>query len=137
MHLVGLPLGNIDSWKSGFSKLDNPKAKANKTLFGAIKPTNPSVWMAYKGQIIFGKPGKYVLYKGWWGRVKHVKGISVPSDPAPFLLNHRHFVVKWVWIIDICGSGGLCTLMCALYTCRTCVAQLIIMNDILKVWNVF
>ncbi len=31
-----------------------PKAKALKTLFGPIKPTNPSAWMAYKGQSSFG-----------------------------------------------------------------------------------
>ncbi len=33
-----------------------PKAKANKTLFGPIKPTNPPVRRAYKGQSSFWKP---------------------------------------------------------------------------------
>ncbi len=38
----------------GFPKLNSPKAKVGKTLFGLIKPTNLSVWMAYKGQNSFG-----------------------------------------------------------------------------------
>ncbi len=41
---------------SGFPKLVNPKTKVSKTLFGPIKPTNPSVRMVYKGQSSFGKP---------------------------------------------------------------------------------
>ncbi len=39
---------------SGFLKLVSPKAKASKILFGHIKPINPSVQMAYKGQSSFG-----------------------------------------------------------------------------------
>ncbi len=40
----------------------NPKAKAGKTLFGPIKPTNPSVRMAYKGESSFGKPVSVLQY---------------------------------------------------------------------------
>ncbi len=35
---------------SSFPKLVSPKAKADKTLFGPTKPTNPSFWIAYKGR---------------------------------------------------------------------------------------
>ncbi len=45
------------SWSlTGFPKLISPKAKASKTLFRPMKPTNPSVRMAYKGQSSFRKP---------------------------------------------------------------------------------
>ncbi len=40
--------------RAGFPKLVSLKAKVSKTLFGPIKPTNPSVWMAYKGQSSLG-----------------------------------------------------------------------------------
>ncbi len=36
------------------------KIKASKTLFGPIKPTDPSVRMACKGQSSFGKCGVYM-----------------------------------------------------------------------------
>ncbi len=39
---------------SGFLKLVTLKTKSIKTRFGPIKPTNPSVRMAYKGQSSFG-----------------------------------------------------------------------------------
>ncbi len=39
---------------AGFLKLVSPTAKSSKILFGPIKPTNPSVRMAYKGQSSFG-----------------------------------------------------------------------------------
>ncbi len=40
----------------GFPNLVSPNAKASKTLFRPIKHTNPSVWMAYKGQRSFKRP---------------------------------------------------------------------------------
>ncbi len=42
---------------AGFPKLVSLKVEAGKTLSGPIKPTNPSVRMAYKGQGSFRKPG--------------------------------------------------------------------------------
>ncbi len=39
---------------SGFPKLISSKAKDVKPLFRPIEPTNPSFWMAYKGQSSFG-----------------------------------------------------------------------------------
>ncbi len=38
----------------GFPKFVSPKAKASKTLFRPVKPTNPSIQMDYKGQRSFG-----------------------------------------------------------------------------------
>ncbi len=46
----------VCEYLSGFLNLVSLKAKASKTLLGAIKPTNPSVRITYKGQISFGKP---------------------------------------------------------------------------------
>ncbi len=38
----------FDKYTLGFGKLVSLKAKASKTLFGPVKPTNPSVWMSCK-----------------------------------------------------------------------------------------
>ncbi len=54
-HFSGLHLLKYNKFTgfllvSGFPKLVSLKTKASKTLFTPIKPTNPSVRMAYEGQ---------------------------------------------------------------------------------------
>ncbi len=44
----------VGKFRPGIPKLVSPMAKADKTLFRPIKPTNPSVQMACKGQSSFG-----------------------------------------------------------------------------------
>ncbi len=48
--------------EAGFPKLVSAKVKADNTLFRPIKPTNPSVPIAYKSQSSFGIIAIHVLY---------------------------------------------------------------------------
>ncbi len=65
----------------GFQKFISPKAKADKTLFRSIKPTNPSVRMAYKGQISFGIA--VILYT--YRVCKTLFGPIKPTNPSVWM----------------------------------------------------
>ncbi len=61
-----------------FLKLISPKDKDSKTLFGPIKPTNPLVWMAYKGQKSFGIIAILYTYRAFQTLFRHIK-LTNPS----------------------------------------------------------
>ncbi len=68
---------NIQNVNTGFLKLVSLTAKTSNTLFGPIKPTNPSVLTAFNGQGSFGITAILYTYQV----CKTLFGLIKPTNP--------------------------------------------------------